>query len=89
MTILFLFGYLINWIGLIAVLFIAGKIAANVHQKSDFRNICSTLFSNNFSTPESIKKDVPDYQAHLKYLSCIDECRNAEILITSKIACIA
>ena len=38
------------------MLFIAGKIVANVHQKSDFRNICSTLFSNKFSAPPSTKK---------------------------------
>ena len=44
----------------------AVNFSANVHQKTDSRSILRPLFSNNNSVPESTKKDVPDYQAHLK-----------------------
>lgn len=45
----------------------SAKTGTNVRQKTDSGSIQSPLFFNKLSAPKSAKKDVPDYQAHLKY----------------------
>ena len=40
--------------------------SAKVYQKTDSHSITVPLFFNKISAYKSIKKDVPDYQAHLR-----------------------